>query len=343
MTTWVGMTALLLLLTACGNSAPGAARETLATGTFESFSYTNAAGTRTYKVYTPASYTGAPAPLLVDLHGCSSNADEEARWSRFNELAEDYGLLVAYPEQSSAANGSRCWNWFIEEHYHRDAGEPSLIAGITREVMAGWNVDAGRVYIAGISAGGAMVNIMVAAYPDLYAAAMSYAGCHYTGFCFGTASPVPAATAGQSMHTEMGPRARVVPVLVLQGDQDELVLYPNADIVVQTFLAADDLADDGVDNGSIPRARSATRSGQVPGGHAYDIDDYTDGDGCLLAQRWLIHGMKHAWSTPNGNGSARDVALTDPLGPDLSTPTFDFLLSYELGNNSQQPCRSYAP
>ncbi|MGH8428971.1 MAG: extracellular catalytic domain type 1 short-chain-length polyhydroxyalkanoate depolymerase, partial [Solimonas sp.] len=211
-------------VTACDGSAGLAGR-----ASFEPYAYTNAAGTRSYKVYVPSSYSGKALPLTVDLHGCSSNADEEARWSRFNELAERYGMLMAYPEQDEQANSGRCWNWFLPDHQSRDAGEPTLIAGITREVMDRWSVDARRVYIAGISAGGAMANVMAVTYPDLYAAAMIYAGCEYKGTtCLGAVAALPPETAGQLAYQEMGGRARVLPVLVIQGDADPLVPYPNA-------------------------------------------------------------------------------------------------------------------
>ena len=324
-----GLLLAAALLGACGDSGPGQAGGR-GKASFEAYSYTGNAGTRTYKIYVPASYTGEPWPLVVELHGCSSSADEEARWSRFNELAEHYQILVAYPEQSAAANGSRCWNWFLPEHHERDAGEPSLIAGITREVMARHAVDPTRVYVGGISAGGAMANIMAVTYPDLYAAAMIYAGCEYEGLGFGTVAAIPPEMAGESAYRQMGERARIVPVLVLQGDQDPLVPFPNADIIVQQFLANDDWADNGTNDGSVSREPVATRTGTSAGGRDFEIDDYTDSKGCLIAQRWLVHGMGHMWATPS-NGSPRDLALTDPLAPDLSNPTLQFLLSYRQG------------
>ncbi|HUR06474.1 MAG TPA: PHB depolymerase family esterase, partial [Nonomuraea sp.] len=284
-----------------------------------------------YKVFVPPSYDGTPLPLLVDLHGCGSNADEEARWSRFNTLAAARRMLVAYPEQDPAANGSRCWNWFLPAHQSRDAGEPSIIAGITRAVMARWKADPRAVYLAGISAGGAMSDNMVATYPDLYAAAMVYAGCEYKGTtCTGGPAALPADVSGQLAYEAMGPRARVVPVMVIQGDLDPVVPAYNAELVVQQFLATDDRADDGVNNASISRTRSATRQGAKPGGESYEIDEYTDGARCLVARRWLVRGMLHQWSNAESNGTPRDVALTDPDGPDVSNPTLDFLLAYRM-------------
>jgi poly(hydroxyalkanoate) depolymerase family esterase len=327
------------LLTACGSSAiPTDSKSHHDESSFERYSYTNEFGTRTYKVFVPAGLPrGKAAPLIVELHGCGGNADEEARWSRFNALAAERGMLVAYPEQDPNANGSRCWNWFNPDHQERDAGEPSLIAGITRAVAEHWRVDARRTYVGGISAGGAMSVVMAATYPDLYASAMVYAGCEYKGTtCAGTVAAVPPETAGEWAYQASGGHARVVPVLVIQGDSDPLVPYPNADIVVQQFLATDDWADDGSNNGSIPRERAATADGAVPGGHSYAIDTYVDASGCVLAQRWLIHGMGHMWSNGESNGSPRDQLFTDPLGPDVSTPTVDFFLSHPMAKDGAQ-------
>lgn len=325
----------LALLAACGASPPpdaGVAAPRVAS--FERYTYANDAGARTYKVYVPASYDGAPAPLLVDLHGCGSNADEESRWSRFNTLAEGYGLLVAYPEQDPAANNGRCWNWFLAEHQARDAGEPSIIAGITREVMSRWNVDARRVYLAGISAGGAMSDVMSVTYPDLYAAVMVYAGCEYKGgpTCLGSTGALSGDESGAESIAAMGPRARAVPAFVIQGDSDPLVPPQNAELVVGQYLAIADTVDDGANDASIARTPAETVYGQVPGGHAYSVDRYRDAAGCLLVERWLVEGMGHMWSQGQNADppTTRDAALTDPLGPDVSTATLEFLLAHRM-------------
>jgi poly(hydroxyalkanoate) depolymerase family esterase len=325
---------LCAALAACGGSAPpGVAGAEGRQASFERYSYSNEFGTRTYKVYVPASLpAGEPAPLVVELHGCGGNADEEARWSRFNVLAEARGLLVAYPEQDPSANGSRCWNWFLPEHQERDTGEASIIAGITREVMQRWNADPARVYVGGISAGGAMANIMAVTYPDLYAAAMVYAGCQYKGgaTCLGARGLLTDAQAGAAANAAMGPRARVMPVIAIVGDLDAEAPPANTEQVVQQHLANDDRVDDGADNGSVSRQPAATASGAEPDGHRWSIDTYTDASGCVLAQRWLIHGMAHAWSDGESTGSPRDQLFTDPRGPDVTTATVDFFLSHPM-------------
>jgi poly(hydroxyalkanoate) depolymerase family esterase len=326
---WVSVLVGLLLVAAV---APARADDRGGPGSVDRFRYEGPTGTREYKVAVPSDDDGTPRALLVELHGCSSNADEEARWSRFNHVARARGMVVVYPEQDPSQNGNRCWNWFLPEHQARDAGEAAIIAGITREVMARWRIDARAVYVGGISAGGAMSAVMAATYPDLYAAAMVYAGCEFKGTtCTAGYGAVPPETAGQLAHEAMGDRARVVPVIVIQGDRDVVVPSPNAEQVVQQFLAADDWSDDGTNDGSIQREPASTTQGTTPdGGHAYEIDTYRDAAGCIVAARWLIHGLGHAWSAGESTGSPRDQLFVDPAGPKVSGPILDFLLSYRM-------------
>ncbi len=166
--------------------------------------YRNRAGLRHYKVYAPATSPARGLPLVVMLHGCAQSADDFAAATGMNALAEELGFVVVYPEQSVRANRARCWNWFDSRHRRRGEGEPSLVAGITRRVLR-QGLDERRVYVAGLSAGGAMAAVMGAQYPDLYAAV--------------------------GMHSGVPLGAFRVPVIAFHGDQDTTVHPSNSDFV----------------------------------------------------------------------------------------------------------------
>ena len=278
-------------------------------GRFDAFSCTNAAGTRTYRLYVPTGSPGRALPLIVMLHGGTQDAAAFAAATGMNDLAEREKFLVAYPEQPPSANTGRYWNWFAPGHQRRGAGEPSLIAGITGQVTDRHGADAARVYVAGFSAGGAMAAVMAAAYPDLYAAA----GVH-SGLAYAAASDLASAFAAMR-HGPSGPArppARPLPLIVFHGDQDGTVAPGNAAGLIENALAASPDQRPGA-------LRTARTRGQVPGGHAYTRTCYQDHAGTTLAERWTIHGGGHAWSGGVPHGS-----YTDPQGPDATAEFIRF-------------------
>src|SRR4051812_36350219 len=279
--------------------------------TFETATFTNPAGTRDYKLYVPASRTGQPMPLIVMLHGCTQSPDDFAAGTGMNALAEEHGCLVAYPAQPSSANANKCWNWFNANDQGRDRGEPSLIAGITRQIMKDHPVDPGRVYIAGLSAGGAAAAIMGAAYPELYAAV----GVH-SGLPVGAARDIPSAFAAMRQGGAGSVKnTQPVPTIVFHGDQDHTVNLRNGDAVIAQSKA------------TTTGLRSTIEIGQAqaPSGHSYSRAIHTDASGKALFEQWTIQGAGHAWAGGSASGS-----YTDPRGPDASREMLRFFSDHQL-------------
>ncbi|MBP2312436.1 extracellular catalytic domain type 1 short-chain-length polyhydroxyalkanoate depolymerase [Azospirillum soli] len=286
-------------------ASPGAGR-------FVSATFSNEAGARDYKLYIPANH-GAdqgrrPLPLVVMLHGCTQSPDDFAAGTRMNDLAEEIGCFVAYPAQPPKANAQKCWNWFSPEHQQPGQGEPSLIAGITRRIMREHPVDPARVYIAGLSAGGAAAAIMAATYPDLYTAV----GVH-SGLACGAARDLPSAFAAMrngASPTALNTPTRVVPTIVFHGDKDKTVHPRNADSVLSQSKAGAPL-------------QTTEQRGQVPDGHAYTRAVHADASGRTLFEQWTIHGAGHAWA-----GGSPDGSYTDPRGPDAAREMLRFFLEH---------------
>jgi poly(hydroxyalkanoate) depolymerase family esterase len=294
-------------------------------GQLSQASYTGQAGALTYQLYVPSTYkAGTPVPLVVALHGCTQNADVFRKLTRFDELAEAKNFIVAFPEQSKAANDTNCWNWFKNEHMQRGAGEPSLIAGITQEVRDRYSIDSHRIYATGLSAGGAMSSVMSATYPDVFAAIGVGSGCEYgaTATCAGYRSIDPE-QAGKQAYDAMGAQKRVVPVIVFQGDQDKTVPPVNAEQVIAQWQVTDDWADNGARDHSVPTAPTGVTNDAVANGRSYTVSRYADGhDGDLLAY-WVVHGMDHAWS-----GGCSCEQYSDPSGPDETAAMYDFFMAH---------------
>jgi poly(hydroxyalkanoate) depolymerase family esterase len=271
-------------------------------GHFIDGSFSNEAGTRDYKLYVPSTYTGQASPLLVMLHGCTQNPDDFALGTGMNVLAEESNCLVVYPAQSQQANAHRCWNWFNAVDQRRDQGEPAIVAGLTRDLMARYAVDPAQVYVAGLSAGGAMSAILGTLYPELYAAV----GVH-SGLPFAAAHDLPTAMAAMKGFVKRPKGAnRSLPIIVFHGDQDSTVHPANGEELIRRRRRH---AGEQV----------AVEPGSVPDGHSFTRTVHRQPDGTIHAEHWLVHGFGHAWSGGNALGT-----YTDAKGPNASREMMRF-------------------
>jgi len=273
--------------------------------------YSSPAGSRAYRLFIPSRYHERPLPLVVMLHGCTQSPDDFAAGTRMNFIAEEQDCFVVYPAQPSQANQAKCWNWFRTGDQQRDRGEPSLIAGITRQIMDDYLVDRKRVYVGGLSAGAAAAAIMGATYDDLYAAI----GIH-SGLACGVATDLPSALVamrqGGSGHKAILRGRTPVPTIVFHGDRDTTVHPNNGDQILAQSVR------------TIGTQRKVHR-GQAPGGHAYTTTVLSDAGGRAMLEHWNIHGAGHAWSGGSPAGS-----YTDPRGPDATREMLRFFLEHSL-------------
>ena len=282
-----------------------------------------AAGSRDYKVYVPSRKFGRKRPLIVMLHGCTQNPDDFAVGTGMNWLAEEHGFIAAYPGQPVSANQTACWNWFNLTDQMRDAGEPSIIAGITRTIMAEFDIDAERVYVAGLSAGGAMAAIMSATYPELYAATGIHSGLAYgsatdvaSAFAAmrGTSSPAAPAQRKSRLKSANG-RVRTI---VFHGASDQRVHPSNAETILAEARAG------------LTGPTQETQHDGSAGGRAYTRTVITDASGVPHVEYWAIEGLGHAWS-----GGSPEGSHTDQHGPDASRE----MLRFFLASPAQPPTR----
>jgi poly(hydroxyalkanoate) depolymerase family esterase len=292
-------------------------------GEFTQHSFSNGMAHRDYKLFVPSSYTGAPAPLVVMLHGCKQNPDDFARGTRMNELAQEHGFLVAYPGQSVRANGSNCWNWFSRSEQSRGGEEPSLIAGIVREIGETYRVDESRVFAAGLSAGAAMAVILSATYPEVFRAIAAHSGlpmgaAHDVPSAFSAMQgrPSPADFTGRpTRDTERFADARphAVPTLILHGDSDTTVSASNGEAIAEQAVHSFGIAS--------KHALKKERAETTEGGRACVVTRYVDGTGNTKVEQWSVHGGTHAWFGGSPAGS-----FTEAKGPDASAEIVRFFL-----------------
>jgi poly(hydroxyalkanoate) depolymerase family esterase len=299
--------ALLRIAAAVGLAAAAllavSPQQATAQGRLTRHTFANAAGTRDYVLFLPD--RSGPLPLVVFLHGCTTHPQATA----FNDLAAARGFAVAYPQQPTSANPSGCWNWNRSEDQQRDAGEPSLIAGITRQVSGHERIDPHRIFIAGHSAGAAMSTVMADTYPDLYAAAGIFAGCAYTR-CWGLTD--------RAAYMAMGPRARPIPAYIVWGTNDSTNNYIIGRLQLLQWLGTNELAEQGPASIPVPQLPTSVEFHPANAdNHAFVVEHYRDRRNCAPVDFTSVIGMGH---------------LPDTKGPNIVPAMTDFLLAHPISN-----------
>ncbi len=270
---------------------------------FTAHTYSGPEGARDYMLYIPSVPTSEPMPVIVMLHGCTQSPQDFAAGTGMNALAETGGFIVVYPAQASGANANKCWNWFRPGDQGRGTGEPALIAAITNRVVATQSADTSRVYVAGLSAGGAAAVVVAQAYPDLFAAV----GVH-SGLAAGSANNVGSAFAAMRSGAAGWPVKHRLPTIVFHGTADTTVAMSNAQAVAKQGLTGQHV----VTKGKSAKGRSYTRATLTTGERT-------------MGEVWLIDGAGHAWAGGSTAGS-----YTDPKGPDASAEMVRFFAQHKL-------------
>lgn len=286
--------------------------------------FEHAGQTHRFKLYVPSAYHGQSLPMVVMLHGAQQDPDDFAAGTEMNEAADAHGYIVAYPEQSESVSLLRCWNWFRPGDQVRESGEASMIAALTREVVATYNVNHARVYVAGMSAGGAMAVNLAVTHPDLYAAAAVH-----SGVAFGVADEAFSALCAMNdgkgkirlpARLLDGSQPRTVPLIVFHGDADETVHPRNSDQIISMRRLLQG------DAGAKPQPRPTDLS-NTENGYAYTRRIFHNEKGLPVGEQWLVHGLGHAWSGGNLQGT-----YTDPRGPHATNEILRFFDQFALNS-----------
>ena len=266
-----------------------------------------------YKLFTPMQKAiDTPLALVVMLHGCTQDPDDFALGTGMNAAAsgegEALGFYVLYPSQPRDVNPQGCWNWFDRAHQQRGRGEPAWIAELTKQTARTHGVDPTRVYIAGLSAGGAMAAVVAAAYPDVFAAV----GVH-SGLPVGAANNLTQALTAMKRGSSTAPEHpdTTVPTIVFHGDQDRTVHHVNGQALVAAAAVAADCT-------------VHAQAGESRFGKKFTRSVYTSAER-VQAEHWELHNSGHAWS-----GGASEGSYTDPRGIDATQEMLRFFDLHRL-------------
>jgi len=275
-------------------------------------------GALSAKLYIPTALAEQPA-LVVVLHGCTQTPagyDDSSGWSK---LADEFGFVVLYPEQTRSNNVHLCFNWFVPDDIRRDHGEALSIRQMIETVVMKHGIDRKRVFVTGLSAGGAMANVMLATYPEIFAGGAIIAGLPY-----GTASTIPEAFDRMRAHglppssvlsgllASAAPAVRSWPsISIWHGTADQTVSPANAIALIDQWRGIQKLP---------PEPTATEKSGRDT------IRVWRDDNGQVLISYHAISGMGHG--TPVDTAHAREKAAPFMINVGISSTS---QIAYEWG------------
>lgn len=268
--------------------------------------YSCTSGSRSYRLYVPASAPEGVSGVVMMLHGCTQTPDDFAIGTGMNALADQYGFVVIYPAQSRGDNAQSCWNWFSRGDQRRGRGEPAILAGLAQEICGKYDVKRENAYVAGLSAGAAMAVILGEEYADVFAAV----GAH-SGLPVGAAKDVASAFSAMSGNALDGPDQvqsdNHVRTILFHGTADRTVHPSNGDGIANRAR-----------NAGPAQSLEVSVTGTIAG-RSYSKDISSNAYGITLVEHWKVEGQGHAWSGGQAGGS-----FTDPQGPDASAEMVRF-------------------
>ena len=275
---------------------------------FASRTYRGPAGSLNYRLYIPADHGQRDLALLLMLHGCTQNPEDFALGTQMNDLADEFGLIVAYPHQPRRANVSGCWNWFDRRHQNRGSGEPAKLAGLAQTLAREFGVKKERVFAAGLSAGGAMAEVLAATYPDVFDAVGVHSGLPYK-----SAVDVPSAFAAMKGTAAVDSASQAANdsgcrKIVFHGGADATVHPANGERILEQ-----------AECGSNPLTRSDP-DWQTDGGRVRRTV-LKDPEGRPVVEHWFVEDGGHAWFGGDSRGT-----YTQSVGLDASRVMVRFFL-----------------
>lgn len=273
---------------------------------------------RRFKLFKPASRSATNTPMLVLLHGCQQGADDFAITTHMNEAAEAAGVVVLYPEQPVTAHPLRCWNWYSRQDPRDEPGDAALIAAMTRALAFEHRIDPAQIYVAGMSAGGALAVVLARDYPRLFAAFGVHSGmpaglAHDVGSAIRLMQKGPMAPTPDERGARHGNASDAVASIVFHGDGDVMVHPSNGAAIHAAAGAASGHVRQMIVTPASNGKRGYTRQVQVRA------------DGVTQHELWIVHGAGHAWA--GGSTASLDIAAE---GPDASREMLRFFLQHRL-------------